>query len=73
MTEAARMLNLSYATVLRQIRAGIIPAQQYCKGALWVIKRRNIEDSHRIEHAGPCLNGPSSSNPGAKDLCLSVT
>ncbi|RUX51743.1 recombinase family protein [Mesorhizobium sp. M4A.F.Ca.ET.050.02.1.1] len=62
LTEAARMLNLSSATVLRQIRAGIIPAQQYCKGAPWVIKRRNIEDSHLIEHAGPCLNGPSSSN-----------
>ncbi|RWD59899.1 MAG: recombinase family protein [Mesorhizobium sp.] len=66
LTEAARMLNLSSATVLRQIRAGIIPAQQYCKGAPWVIKRRNIEDSHLIEHAGPCLNGPSSSNPEQK-------
>ncbi|MER9204059.1 helix-turn-helix domain-containing protein [Mesorhizobium sp. M0933] len=38
MTEAASMLNLSPATVLRQIRAGIIPAQQYCMGAPWVIK-----------------------------------
>ncbi|WP_342586844.1 helix-turn-helix domain-containing protein [Mesorhizobium sophorae] len=45
LTEAARMLNLSPATVLRQIRAGIIPAEQYCKGSSWVIKRRNIEDS----------------------------
>ncbi|ESZ19967.1 helix-turn-helix domain-containing protein [Mesorhizobium sp. L2C084A000] len=33
LTEAARMLNLSSATVLRRIRAGIIPAEQYCKGA----------------------------------------
>ncbi|WP_292572389.1 helix-turn-helix domain-containing protein [Mesorhizobium sp.] len=57
LTEAARMLNLSPATVLRQIRAGIIPAQQYCKGAPWVIKRRNIEDSHLIEHAGPLSTG----------------
>ncbi len=40
LTEAARMLNLSPMTVLRQIRAGIIPAEQYCKGAPWVIKRR---------------------------------
>jgi hypothetical protein len=34
--EAARMLNLSPITVLRQIRAGTIPAEQYCKGAPWV-------------------------------------
>ncbi|MET2833002.1 helix-turn-helix domain-containing protein [Mesorhizobium shangrilense] len=49
LTEAARMLNLSSATVLRQIAAGIIPAEQYCKGAPWVIKRRDIEDSRLIE------------------------
>ncbi|MER9708458.1 helix-turn-helix domain-containing protein [Mesorhizobium sp. M0204] len=62
MTEAAGMLNLSSATVLRQIAAGIIPAKQYCKGAPWVIKRRDIEQSHLIEHADTCLNGPPSSN-----------
>jgi len=44
--EAARMLNLSPLTVLRQIRAGVIPATQYCAGAPWVIKRRDIEDPH---------------------------
>src|ERR1700732_1843271 len=43
LTEAARMLDLSPMTVLRQIRAGIIPAEQYCKGAPWVIKRRDVE------------------------------
>jgi hypothetical protein len=30
--------------VLRWIRAGIIPAEQYCKGAPWVIKRQNVEN-----------------------------
>ncbi|ESY87250.1 hypothetical protein [Mesorhizobium sp. LNHC229A00] len=34
LTEAAGMLNLSSATVLRQIAAGIIPAEQYCKAHL---------------------------------------
>lgn len=68
LTEAAGMLNLSSATVLRQIAAGIIPAEQYCKGAPWVIKRRDIEDSHLIKHVRVCPNGPSSSNPGQKTL-----
>lgn len=67
LTEAARMLNLSSATVLRQIAAGIIPAEQYCKGAPWVIKRRDIEDSHLIEcvrHSRP----PSSPSSEQKTL-----
>ena len=46
--EAARMLNLSPLTVLRQIRAGVIPAKQYFAGATWVIKRKDIEDQHVI-------------------------
>ena len=49
LTEAARMLNLNPLTVLRQIHAGIIPAEQYCKGAPWVIKRRSIEDPDLVE------------------------
>ncbi|MER8684508.1 helix-turn-helix domain-containing protein [Mesorhizobium sp. M1405] len=62
LTEAAGMLNLSFATVLRQIAAGTIPAEQYCKGAPWVIKRRDIEQSHLIKQADTCPNGPPSSN-----------
>ncbi|RUV77468.1 DNA-binding protein [Mesorhizobium sp. M5C.F.Cr.IN.023.01.1.1] len=68
MTEAASMLNLSPATVLRQIRAGIIPAQQYCMGAPWVIKRGNIEDSHLIERIKSCSKGPLSSDSDQKTL-----
>jgi DNA invertase Pin-like site-specific DNA recombinase len=65
LTEAARMLDLSPMTVLRQIRAGIIPAEQYCKGAPWVIKRQDIENRPRakMEH-----KGPSSSNPDQQTL-----
>ena len=63
LTEAARMLNLNPLTVLRQIHAGIIPAEQYCKGAPWVIKRRSIEDPDLV-----CRKGPSSSNPDQKTL-----
>ncbi|MGX5851856.1 helix-turn-helix domain-containing protein, partial [Mesorhizobium sp. PL10] len=68
LTEAARMLNLSPMTVLRQIRAGIIPSEQYCKGAPWIIKRRNIEDPPLIERVMACSKAPSSSNLNQKIL-----
>ena len=68
LTEAARMLNLNPLTVLRQIHAGIIPAEQYCKGAPWVIKRRSIEDPDLVERIKMGRKGPSSSNPDQKTL-----
>lgn len=43
LTDVATMLDLSPITVLRQIKAGIIPAKQYCKGTPWVIKRQDID------------------------------
>ena len=69
LTEAARMLDLSPMTVLRQLRAGIIPAEQYCKGAPWVIKRRDIEDQQRVERTKMGRKGPSSS-AGAQQRSL---
>jgi hypothetical protein len=60
------MLNLSPLTVLPQIRAGVIPATQYCAGAPWVIKRQDIEDPHVIERFRACCKSPSSSNPNRK-------
>jgi hypothetical protein len=59
------MLDLSPMTVLRQIRAGIIPAEQYCKGAPWVIKRQDIENQPR---AKTDRKGSSSSNPDQQTL-----
>jgi len=60
LTEAAKVLDLSPMTVLRQIRAGIVPAEQYCKGAPWVIKRQDIENQPRAkaEHKGPASLNP---------------
>jgi excisionase family DNA binding protein len=63
LTEAARMLGLSPMTVLRQIRAGIIPAEQCCKGAPWVIKRTDIEDRLLAERAMVLREGPTSLVP----------
>ncbi len=60
--EAAKLLSLSPMTVLRQIRTGIIPAEQYCKGAPWVIKRRDVEDRQRVERAKVGHKGPPSSS-----------
>ena len=61
LTEAARILDLSPMTVLRQLRAGTIPGEQYCKGVPWVIKRRNVEDLQRVERAKTGRKGPPSS------------
>lgn len=61
--EAARMLGLSPMTVLRHIHAGLIPAEQHCEGAPWVIKRRHIEDRQLTERVTMRRAGPPSSVP----------
>jgi len=72
LTEAARMLDLSPITVLRRIRAGMIPAEQYCKGAPWVIKRRDIEGQHLVERVKTSRQGPSSSKSRSANLDFSM-
>ncbi len=66
--EAARMLGLSAMTVLRQIRAGLIPAEQYCKGAPWVIKRRDVENRRLTEREPARRVGPPSADPEQQTL-----
>jgi excisionase family DNA binding protein len=68
LTEAARMLDLSPMTVLRWIRAGIIPAEQYCKGAPWVIKRRDVEHQQLVERVKMNRKGPSPADPNQQTL-----
>jgi hypothetical protein len=68
LTEAAKLLDLSPMTVLRQIGAGIIPATQYCKGAPWVIRLQDIEDQHLIERLKTGRKGPLPPNPDQQTL-----
>ena len=41
--QAAKTLGVCAMTVLRAIRAGVLPAQQLCHGAPWVIRREDLE------------------------------
>jgi len=68
LTEAAKILDLSPMTVLRQIGAGIIPAKQHCKGAPWVIRRQDIEDQNLIARLKTGRKGPPSSNSNQHTL-----
>jgi excisionase family DNA binding protein len=43
--EAATILNVSEATVRRLIQEKVLPAQQLCKGAPWVIKANALDDA----------------------------
>ena len=45
LSETAATLNISQMTVLRMIRNGVLPAQQLCKGAPWVIKAAALESA----------------------------
>lgn len=60
LSEAAQILNLSAISVLRKIHTGVIHAEQYCKGAPWVIKRRDIEDQDLVKRFRAGRESPSS-------------
>ena len=42
--EAAKILDVSEATVRRLIQEKIVPAHQLCKGAPWVIRASDLDD-----------------------------
>ncbi len=66
--EAADRLDVSKMTILRQIRRGLIPARQACKGAPWVI---SAEALGRVR-LGPAAAeaGPVTAHPGQGSLQL---
>ena len=64
LSETATALNISQMTVLRMIRKGLLPAQQLCKGAPWVIQVAALESAAvRDEAQSQCQRQPLPENP----------
>jgi excisionase family DNA binding protein len=69
--EAAKVLNVSEATVRRLIQEKILPATQHCKGAPWVIRAGDLDDA-RVKQAADArrLRRPPSDDPRQNSLAL---
>lgn len=68
MQEAAEILGVRPMTVLRMIRAGHLPAEQYCKGAPWVIRREDIERPDIQHYAKSGMRRPLSKSDDQRVL-----
>ena len=62
LTQAAEALQTSAMTVLRLIRSGILPAQQLCAGAPWVIKLVDLERPEIVRAVKPRPESPLSAD-----------
>ena len=71
MEEAAKVLNVSEATVRRLIQETILPATQHCKGAPWVIRADDLDDAKVTQAADARrLRRPPSADPRQNALAL---
>jgi hypothetical protein len=69
--EAAEALAVSTSTVLRMIRAGILPANQLCKGAPWIIRHCDLQHNDvRREAMARRTRHPVSCDPLQQTLDL---
>jgi excisionase family DNA binding protein len=69
--EAAEVLALSPSSVRRLIQEGRLPAQQFCKGAPWIIKMDDLGRSDVVEAADKRRSHrPPSEDPHQKTLAL---
>ena len=71
MEEAAGVLNVSEATVRRLIQEKILPAEQHCKGAPWVIQANDLDDV-KVKQAADARRQrrPPSENPRQNTLAF---
>jgi excisionase family DNA binding protein len=69
--EAAELLSVSRSTILRMLNAGILPANQLCKGAPWIISHADLQrEDVRREAQRRRLHRPASDNHLQIDLDL---
>jgi len=61
--QAAQILGVSEMTVLRMIRAGVLPGQQLCKGAPWAIRRADLDRAEVRQVLTAGLKPPLTANP----------
>ena len=69
--EAAEILQVSRATAYRMVTNGVIPAQQLCAGAPWVIRLVDLQlDTVRRDAEARRSRRPISHNPLQNSLAL---
>jgi excisionase family DNA binding protein len=68
--EAAQRLGMRPMTVLRVMRAGHLPATQFCKGTPWVVRQRDLERSDVQRCAKFAMQRPISTVPGQLALAF---
>jgi hypothetical protein len=71
LNEAADILTVSPSTVLRMIGTGLLPAQQLCKGAPWIIRESALH-TEPVQREANCRRArvPSSHDPRQQPLNL---
>jgi DNA invertase Pin-like site-specific DNA recombinase len=71
LNEAADILAVSPSTIRRMIGTGLLPAQQLCKGAPWII-RQDALHSEQVQREANCRRAriPSSHDPRQSALDL---
>jgi excisionase family DNA binding protein len=69
--EAAAQLKVSASTVRRLIADGVLPAQQLCKGAPWIIRSIDLQRDHVRQVADARrARRPPSRDPRQKEMAL---
>jgi DNA invertase Pin-like site-specific DNA recombinase len=71
LNEAADILAVSPSTVRRMIEIGLLPAQQLCKGAPWIIREEALHNDN-VQCEADCRRAriPSSHDPRQRTLNL---